>query len=80
MRKKHMTLSLPENTIADLHFYLSSRQISAFVNEQVQKGLEEKKALWAKAFEEAAKDQERNAEIEEWDQFIGDGLSEENDY
>lgn len=80
MRKKHATFSLPENTLADLHLYVSRRQISAFVDEQVKRGLEEKKELWAKAFEEAAKDEELSEEMKIWDVCVGDGLDESNEY
>lgn len=80
MRKVPITLSLPEDLVKDLHVYVSNRQISRFVTEQVQKGIQEKKEILAREFEEAAKDEERNKEIELWDQFIGDGLDETNAY
>jgi hypothetical protein len=80
MRRLPITLTLPENLIKDLHFYLSSRQISRFVAEQVEKGLQEKKDLLARAYKEAAEDEEMNKEIELWDQCIGDGLDESNEY
>ena len=40
----------------------------------------EKNQQLARDFEEVAQDEERNAEIAEWDQFIGDGLDETNEY
>ena len=43
MRKIPITLNLPENLVKDLHLYVSRRQISKFVAETVEKGLETKK-------------------------------------
>ena len=42
--------------------------------------IEEKNKQLARDFEEASKDEERNAEIAEWDICIGDGLDETNEY
>jgi hypothetical protein len=80
MRKVPITLSLPEDLVNDLHVYVSNRQISRFIAELVQKGIQEKKEILAREFEEAAKDEERNKEIELWDKFMGDGLDETNAY
>lgn len=76
MRKIPITLSLPEHLIKDLHTYISQRQISRFVAEQVEKGLQEKKDLLARSYKEAAEDEEMNQEVELWDQCIGDGLDD----
>ena len=43
MRKVPITLSLPESLVRDLHLYVSKREISKFVAENVVKGLEEEK-------------------------------------
>ena len=80
MKRLPITLTLPENLIKDLHVYLSKRQISRFVEKQVEKGLQEKKDLLAKAYQEAAQDEEMNKEIEIWDICIRDGLDESNEY
>jgi hypothetical protein len=80
MRRLPITLTLPENLVKDLYFYLSKGQISRFVVEQVEKGLQEKKNLLAEAYKEAVEDEEIMQEIEMWDQCIGDGLDESNEY
>lgn len=80
MRKVPITITMPENLIRDLHLYVSQRGISSFVSGLVRQGLEEKKQLLAKEFEEASKDEERNAELSEWDSLSGDGLNDQNDH
>lgn len=82
MRKLPITITLPEHVIRDLHLYISSRGISSFVSELVEKGLEVKKHMLAKEFKEAALDAERNADIAEWESLIGtdEGLNDKNDY
>ncbi len=80
MRKIPITLTLPESLVKDLHLYISRRHISKFVTQMVEKGLEIKKELLAREFREANQDRERNAEIELWDNLIGEGLDETNDY
>lgn len=71
---------MPEDLVKDLHIYLSNRQISKFVAQIVEAGLQSKKEKLAREFREASKEAEREAEIELWDTTIGDGLSETNDY
>lgn len=80
MKNIPITLSLPEHLVRDLHLYVSRRQMSKFVAEMVEKGLETKKENLAKEFREASKDKERNAEIELWDTLINEGLNETNEY
>ena len=80
MKNIPITLSLPEDVVRDLHLYISKRQISKFVAQMVEKGLATKKELLAREFREASQDSERNAEIEQWDELIGDGLDETNAY
>ena len=80
MRRVPITLTLPEGLVKDLHLYISRRQISKFVAQMVEKGLESKKETLAKEFREASQDKERNAEIELWDTLSEDGLDEANDY
>ena len=80
MKKIPITLSFPESLVKDLHLYISPRQISKFVAQMVEKGLENKKEMLAREFREASQDSERNAEIEMWDTTIGDGIDETNDY
>lgn len=80
MKKIPITLTLPENLVKDLHLYITRRQISKFVAEMVEKGLENEKTKLAKEFREASQDEDRNAEIELWDELSGDGLDETNDY
>lgn len=80
MRKKPITVTLPENLIRDLHFYIPQRGISNYVSNLIQKGLEEKKYSVAQQYREAAVDKERNKEAAEWDVCIGDGLDETNEY
>jgi len=80
MRNIPITLTLPESLVKDLHLYISRRQISKFVSQMVEKGLESKKEQLARDFREASEDIERNVEIELWDTTSGDGLNETNDY
>ena len=80
MKKIPITLTFPESLVKDLHLYISPRQISKFVAQMVEKGLENKKEMLAREFREASQDSERNAEIEIWDTTIGDGIDETNDY
>lgn len=63
---------MPEGIVKDLHLYVSRRQISKFVADMVEKGLESKKEQLAREFREASQDDERNSEIELWDTLIGD--------
>lgn len=80
MKNLPITLSLPEEIIRDLHLYISKRQISKFVAEMLEKELEQKKKILAREFQEAAQDQQRNDEIQVWDDLIGEGLDETNAY
>lgn len=80
MKNIPITLSLSENLVKDLHLYIPRRQISKFVAQMVEKGLEKEKQKLAREFQEASQDVERNAEIEIWDTLIGDGLDEANSY
>lgn len=80
MKNLPITLTLPEDIIKDLHLYISKRQISKFVAEMLRKALEHKKKLLAHEFQEASRDQERNAEIALWDTLSGEGLDETNSY
>lgn len=68
-----ITLALPESLVKDLHLYISRRQISKFVAKLVAKGLETEKKKFAREFQEASQDAERNAEIEIWDTLNGVG-------
>lgn len=80
MKNIPITLTLPESVVRDLHLYVSRRQMSKFVAKLVAQGLEEKKEKLAEEFREAALDTERNFEIEIWEDLVGDGLDETNDY
>jgi hypothetical protein len=80
MRKVSITITMPEKLIRELHLYTPKREISKFVSHLVEQGIEEKKRQLARDFEEAAADEERNAEIAEWDVCMGDGLNETNEY
>ena len=71
---------MPEDIVRDLHLYISPRQMSKFVTELVQKGLETKREILAREFKEASQDEERNTEIKLWDTAMGDGLDETNEY
>lgn len=80
MKNIPITLTLPEDLVRDLHLYISKRQISKFVAQLVQKGLESKKERLAREIREAAQDTERNAEIEVFDALLDEGLDETNAY
>ena len=80
MKNIPITLTLPEDLVKDLHLYISKRQISKFVAQLVQKGLEIKKERLAREIREAANDAERNTEIEIFDALLDEGLDETNTY
>ena len=80
MKNLPITLTFPESFIRDLHSYIPKRKLSHFFYEIGQKEIESKKKELAQAFREAAKDEELNAEFEIWDNCIGDGIDETNDY
>lgn len=80
MRKVPITITLPENLIRDLHSYIPRGQLSRFISQAVFDELEHKKEKMARAFREAAADEDLNEEFEIWDTCIGDGLDETNDY
>ena len=80
MKNIPITLTLLENLVKDLHLYISRRQISKFLAQMVEEGLEVKKEKLSKEFRKANFDIERNFEIKLWDIAIGDGLDETNDY
>ena len=81
MKNIPITLTLPESLVKDLHLYISRRQISKFVAQMVEKGLETKKEMLAREFREASQDAERNAEIELMGYFKQEtGLDETNAY
>lgn len=79
-RKTHISITLTESLIRDLRTYVPQRQVSKFIQESVQKEIDHKKEMLAKAYQEAAQDEERNTEIALWDNLIGDGLDETNNY
>jgi metal-responsive CopG/Arc/MetJ family transcriptional regulator len=78
MKHIRMTLTLPEDLVRDLHLYVSKRQISKFIAQLVQEGLETKKNQLAREIRKAAQDAERNAEIEMFDALLDEGLAETN--
>ncbi|MDP1880033.1 MAG: hypothetical protein Q8K60_03730 [Parachlamydiaceae bacterium] len=80
MKNIPITITLPESIVKDLHLYISRGQISKFVAQMVEKGLETEKQKLAREFKEANQDVERNAEIEIWDTLSGEGLNEKNSY
>lgn len=80
MKNIPITLTLPESLVKDLHLYIARRQISKYVAELIEKGLESRKEILAREYREAAKDDERNSEIKLWDTLVGDGLDETNEY
>lgn len=80
MKNIPITLTLPEELVRELHLYISKRQISKFVAQLVQKGLENKKDRLAREIREASQDAERNSEIEIFDALLDEGLDETNEY
>lgn len=80
MGKVPITLTFPEEFVRDLHSYIPRRQLSQFIYAAVFDDLENKKKQMAQAFREAAQDEELNKEAELWDNCIGDGLDETNEY
>ena len=54
MKNVSITVTLPEETLRDLHSYISFRQRSKFIANLVKKGLEEEKERLAREFREAA--------------------------
>jgi len=82
MKNKNIpiTLALPENLVKDLHLYIARGQISKFVAQVVEEGLEIKKERLARDYQEASQDAEREAEAKLWETTLGDGLDETNRY
>jgi len=81
-RKSAISITLKNSLIKEMRSYVPQRQISKFIEELVEKEIEQKKELWAKAYREAALDAERNEDIVGWDNLVGtgEGLSEQNEY
>ena len=43
--KKPITLSLPENVLRDLHFFIAPRRFSEFISECIMNGLEHRRNM-----------------------------------
>lgn len=66
MHRHKATYTLPDEVLRELNTFVEQRQRSRFVAEAIQLALQMKKQDLEKAYKEAALDQERLAEIEEW--------------
>lgn len=60
------TYTLPEEVLQELNTFVEQRQRSRFVSEAIQLALEIKKRELEDAYKEAASDEKRLSEIEEW--------------
>ena len=60
MKHQNITLSLSEDLIEELRFFVKKRGMSQFVEEAIFEKLRAKKAASEKQYQEAAQDQERN--------------------
>jgi metal-responsive CopG/Arc/MetJ family transcriptional regulator len=79
-RNHNISLSLPQELIAELHVFAQKRGISRFVEEAIIEKLESKKSSREQQYMNAARDQERNREFADWDTLAGDGLDEQNSW
>lgn len=61
------TATLPNDLIRDLRLYVPKGNISKFIADATRKEIELKKRELALEFQEANRDEERNKEIELWD-------------
>lgn len=79
-KHKNITLSLPQELIAELHLFAQKRGVSRFVEEAIVEKLESKKSSLEQQYIDAAKDELRNKEFADWELFAGDGLDDQNSW
>ena len=71
---KTLSISIQDKTYQELKQLVGSRQISRFVNEAVEKELEQKKQRLIEGYKRVAKSKARRKEDKIWDGAVGDGV------
>lgn len=77
---RNITLSLSQELIAELHFFVKKRGISHFVEEAIVEKLKSQKSTLEQQYLEAAQDEDANRVFAEWDTLSADGLNDQNDW
>lgn len=75
LRRRKITLSLPQELISELHQFVKKRGISRFVEEAIVDRLKAQKHSREQQYIEAAQDEDRNQTFADWEQFSADGLN-----
>lgn len=76
MSKHKATYTLPDEVLEELNTFVEQRQRSRFVSEAIRLALEIEKKKLEQAYIEAASDQLRAEEIEEWSSTEIEGWNE----
>lgn len=76
---KTLSITMDDDLYKSLRVQVPAGQISKYINQAVKSRIEEEQAALLQAYIEAAQDEERNAEIEEWDQIGFEGWGEDPD-
>lgn len=79
-KHRNITVSLPQELIAELHVFVQKRGISRFVEEAIIEKMECKKSALEQQYIDAAKDVERNRAFADWETLANDGLDAQNDW
>lgn len=75
-----ITITLPEELVRGLHLHIPKRQVSKFIADLISQKLDQEKRAMIADILDANKDKERNQELAKWDEFVGEGLDETNEY
>jgi hypothetical protein len=67
-----LSITIKENNYQDLKKLIGSRQISKFVNQAVEKELEQKKKELIAAYQSSAKSKKMQQEAEIWEEALED--------
>jgi hypothetical protein len=67
-----LSITIKENNYQDLKKLIGSRQISKFVNQAVEKELEQKKKELIVAYQSSAKSKKLQQEAEIWEEALED--------
>ena len=74
---KTLSISIQDKTYQELRQLVGSRRISRFVNEAVEKELEQKKQELIKAYQSSARSKVIQQEAKVWEEALEDTLSNE---
>lgn len=70
---KTLSVTLEDGLYKQLRVIAQSRQVSSFVSEAIKAHIQAKMLKMASDYEEAAKDEQRMAEIDEWRALDAEG-------